>query len=97
MIDKILDYEIEESKKILDAQIVRISPTKEAYLRIEKEAYELFLNDKRFLLDNKKVDMALVSAVLWWKGANRGNLYQYNIFDKASTLPYSKIVKFNNK
>ena len=71
-------------------QKVRSSPEKEDYLRIEQEAYRLFLQDKRFLLPNGKVDVALVDTVLWWNGANRGNLYQYNLFNIGSTLPYQK-------
>ena len=68
----------------------RLTPSKEDYLRIEREAYEIFSQDKRFLLPNERVDMTLVDAVLWWKGANRGSLNQYKLFDNGSTFPYSK-------
>ena len=68
----------------------RLTPSKEDYLRIEREAYEIFSQDKRFLLPDERVDMTLVDAVLWWKGANRGSLNQYKLFDNGSTFPYSK-------
>ena len=83
------DYIITK-RRTPNSQKNRVTPNKEDYLRIEKEAYELFVKDNRFLLPNGKVDMALVDAVLWWNGANRGNLHQYNLFDNGSTLPYSK-------
>ncbi|MEK6835587.1 MAG: hypothetical protein AABX55_01035, partial [Nanoarchaeota archaeon] len=39
---------------------VREAPNRKEYLRIEQEAYNLFLQDSRFLLPNGKVDVALV-------------------------------------
>ena len=83
-------YIIPQKRTPNSTQKVRETPRGQDYLRYEKEAYNLFLQDPRFLLPNGKVDMALADTVLWWKGANRGELYQLNLFDHSSTLPYSK-------
>ena len=83
-------YIIPQKRTLNSRQKVREAPREQDYLRIEKEAYKLFLQDPRFLLHNRKVDMALLDTVLWWKGANRGELYQLNLFNHGSTLPYSK-------
>lgn len=74
-------------------QIVRLTPEKEDYLRIEGEAKEKFRRDRRFRLPNGKVDMALIDAVLWWRGASRSTLAQRSLFGKliSEYMPYANI------
>ena len=83
-------YIIPQKRTLNSKRKVRITPNKKDYLRIEQESYNLFLQDERFLMPDGKIDMALVDTVLWWKGANRGDSYQFNLFNYGSTLPYSK-------
>ncbi len=79
------------------SQIVRRTPGKEDYLRIEDEARSFFSKDERFIV-NGNVDLGLVDSLLWWRGASRGELYQPSLFDCNSaigrdmsyTLPYAK-------
>jgi len=74
-----------------DAQKVRKTPDRKDYIRIESEARELFSGDERFKV-NGKVDMALADAVLWWRGASRGDSDQGYLFDgglRSGAMPYS--------
>lgn len=78
-------------------QKVRKTPDRDDYLRIEREAVSLFGSDPRFLY-NGKVDLALVDAVLWWRGA-RGQrrdapcLIGEPEATRTSQLPYSNHVR----
>jgi len=90
-------------KRPTDGQRVRRTPPKNEYLRIEQAARELFAQDERFVIgrptmEPKRVDMALVDAVLWWKGANRGDESQRYLFggDRSGLiLPYAESEKYN--
>ncbi len=73
-------------------QKVRKTPNEKDYLRIEDDARNLFSEDERFFISNGKVDMALVDALLWWKGASRNGTMQLYLpgedFQEFSYLPY---------
>lgn len=80
------------------SQKVRKTPSKAEYLRIEQQAKELFAQDERFQLENKKPDCALIDAVLWWGGANRGEPAQQYLFasDRSELiLPYAQSEEHN--
>ncbi len=71
-------------------QEVRKTPSKREYVRIENDAKKIFSSDRRFLLDNGEVDMALIGSSLWWKGARRGKIDQLSLFGRDTWyLPYS--------
>ncbi len=73
------------------SQKVRRTPSEKDYLRIEEEAREIFSSDERFLKSEGEVDMSLIDAVLWWKGANRGSNGQAQLFGNALSwmMPYA--------
>lgn len=75
-------------------QTVVEEPTLSEYLRIERDARALFAQDIRFCPDGN-VDMALVAAVLWWRGAHRQEAYQAQLFggDMGGSwkLPYHTV------
>jgi len=76
-------------------QKVRKTPNNKDYIRIEEDAKTFFSYDERFLLDNQKVNLALVDSLLWWRGANRGSLKQMNLFkehDIINYLPYANLL-----
>lgn len=76
-------------------QIVRLTPDKEDYLRIERAARDKFRRDSRFRTPEGNVDMALVDALLWWRGASRSTLAQQSLFGLdgliSEYMPYAKI------
>lgn len=61
------------------SQKVRKTPSAKKYLEIEQKASGLFQGDSRFT-HNGEVDLAMVDAVLWWGGANRGEAEQGCLF-----------------
>ena len=73
-----------------DAQKVRRTPPRTDYWRIESEARELFAKDKRFAIPYG-TNMALADAVLWWRGAHRGEPAQSQLFGDSTSwkMPYS--------
>ena len=76
-----------------EGQKVRKTPSKKEYLRIEYKAKSFFSQDERFLLPSRRLDMALVDSLLWWKGASRKDLNQGNLFGSGVDswmLPYSR-------
>ena len=75
-----------------DSQRVRKTPLNRIYEWHEAETRKIFSNDKRFLKEDGQVDMALLDAVLWWKGANREVNGQEYFFGAAGswTLPYAQ-------
>lgn len=77
-------------KRVKGGQRVRKTPNSKDYSRIENETRELFSDDERFLVPNG-VDMALVDAVYWWRGANRGQQSQLHLWGNGRSwiLPYS--------
>lgn len=78
-------------------QKVRRTPNATEYARIGSEARTLFSQDERFV-PNGHVDMALVDALLWWDGANRGDSNQGYLFsgDRSGLiLPYAESEKHN--
>lgn len=76
-------------------QKVRKTPPTKDYLRIEREARNLFREDGRFFNDSEgEVNLALVDAVLWWKGAKRqdsGQAYLFSDWRESHALPYAGI------
>jgi len=72
-------------------QMVRKTPPRKDYLRIENVAKEIFSQDERFLQENGKIDFALVDSLLWWEGANRTYHQGYLFGSETFKLPYSKI------
>lgn len=74
------------------SQIVRHVPSGKDYLRIEAQAKSLLEKDERFSYDGR-VDLALATSVLWWRGANRGDSEQGYLFGsglRSWALPYAK-------
>ncbi len=86
------EYVVAQSRNV-GKQKVRKTPREKEYCKVENEARELFSKDKRFLQEDGKVDLALVDSVLWWRGANRGTLYQQSLFEEEVLLemPYQNM------
>lgn len=84
---------VEGIQRKTDKQIVRATPSREEYLRMEQEARDIFSRDKRFKLPGGKVDLALVDGVLWWMGANRDKTRQLELL-KGTLLdfPYAEMM-----
>lgn len=88
------EYIVPQRRKT-SSQLVRRTPNKREYARIESDARELFSQDERFLLQSGDVNMALVDAALWWEGADRGNQDQRYLFGTGDgsylIMPYAEI------
>ena len=73
-------------------QKVRKTPSAKEYIIFENSAREIFSHDERFLMEDGRVNMALVDGVLWWNGANRYDSNQLGLFGSGMNsfiLPYS--------
>ena len=80
-----------------DMQCVRSVLSRHDYLKVEREAQELFSRDERFF-ESGKLNNALVASVLWWKGAQRGEYGTDTMFGKGENgfdkLPYGDLRRF---
>ncbi len=75
----------------------RIMPglPEKVYLNVEKKTKEIFKKDQRFILPNGQIDLALVDALLWWRGAHRYGEQSHFLGNGMATFVMPYAMPFN--